>query len=200
MPADGSIPALPGWRWVHTPGHTAGHVALFRDADRALVVGDAFCTTKAESFFSALLTERPELHGPPAYFTSDWDAARDSVRRLASLEPAFMAPGHGQPMAGDDATRALVELSVRFDEIAVKAGGGSSTGRLWIERVGGDTLRVALNTVVGTDTPTGRIFVTSDEAAVYFIVVAADAVSSVPWEQNSCWDYCARGTVKLRRL
>jgi hypothetical protein len=90
--------------------------------------------------------------------------------------------------------------TVRFDEIAVKAGGGSSTGRLWIERVGGDTLRVALNTVVGTDTPTGRIFVTSDEAAVYFIVVAADAVSSVPWEQNSCWDYCARGTVKLRRL
>ena len=118
MPADGSIPALPGWRWVHTPGHTAGHVALFREANRALVVGDAFCTTKAESFFSALLTERPELHGPPAYFTSDWDAARDSVRRLASLEPAFMAPGHGQPMAGDDATRALVELSARFDEIA----------------------------------------------------------------------------------
>ena len=58
------------------------------------------------------------MHGPQAYFTTDWDAARDSVRRLASLEPAFMAPGHGQPMAGDDATRALVELSARFDEIA----------------------------------------------------------------------------------
>ena len=117
LPADGTVPPLPGWRSVHTPGHTAGHVSLFRDADRALVVGDAFCTTNQESFL-AVATQRPELHGPPAYFTTDWDAARDSVRRLAALQPAFVAPGHGQPMAGDDATRALVELSERFDDVA----------------------------------------------------------------------------------
>ena len=30
----GWVPGLPGWRWVFTPGHTPGHVALFRDADR----------------------------------------------------------------------------------------------------------------------------------------------------------------------
>jgi hypothetical protein len=93
-------------------------VSLFRDVDRTLIVGDAFCTTKQESFFAALATQRPELHGPPAYFTTDWDAARDSVQRLASLHPAFIAPGHGQPMAGDDAMRALIELSERFDEVA----------------------------------------------------------------------------------
>ena len=40
---------MPGWRWVHTPGHTAGHVSLFRDADRTLIAGDAFVTTKQES-------------------------------------------------------------------------------------------------------------------------------------------------------
>ena len=117
LPADGTVPPLPGWRSVHTPGHTAGHVSLFRDADRALIVGDAFCTTKQESFL-AVATQRPELHGPPAYFTTDWDAARDSVRRLASLQPAFVAPGHGQPVAGDDATRSLVELAARFDDVA----------------------------------------------------------------------------------
>jgi glyoxylase-like metal-dependent hydrolase (beta-lactamase superfamily II) len=118
LPGNGSIPPLPGWRWIHTPGHTAGHVSLFRDVDRTLIVGDAFCTTKQESFFAAVATQRPELHGPPAYFTTDWDAARDSVERLASLNPSFIAPGHGQPMAGDEATRSLVELAERFDEVA----------------------------------------------------------------------------------
>jgi glyoxylase-like metal-dependent hydrolase (beta-lactamase superfamily II) len=117
LPADGSIPTLPGWRWIATPGHTAGHVSLFRNADRALIVGDAFCTTKQESFM-AVATQRPELHGPPAYFTTDWEAARASVQRLAALHPVFIAPGHGQPMAGDDTMRSLVELSERFDEVA----------------------------------------------------------------------------------
>jgi glyoxylase-like metal-dependent hydrolase (beta-lactamase superfamily II) len=115
--SDGSIPAMPGWRWIHTPGHTAGHVSLFRDADRTLIAGDAFCTTRQESFF-AVATQRPELHGPPAYFTTDWNAARESVQRIAALQPAFIAPGHGQPMAGTDTTRALDELAARFDEVA----------------------------------------------------------------------------------
>jgi len=102
---------------VHTPGHTAGHVSLFRDVDRTLIVGDAFCTTKQESFF-AVATQRPELHGPPAYFTTDWDAARDSVRRLAALHSAFIALGHGQPMAGAGTMQPLAELADRFDEVA----------------------------------------------------------------------------------
>jgi glyoxylase-like metal-dependent hydrolase (beta-lactamase superfamily II) len=92
-------------------------VSFFRDLDATLVVGDAFCTTKQESFF-AVATQRPELHGPPAYFTTDWDAARESVRRLAALAPEFLAPGHGQPMSGPATRQALVELSNRFDELA----------------------------------------------------------------------------------
>ena len=35
---------MPGWRWIHTPGHTAGHVSLYRDSDRTLLAGDAFVT------------------------------------------------------------------------------------------------------------------------------------------------------------
>jgi glyoxylase-like metal-dependent hydrolase (beta-lactamase superfamily II) len=118
LPSDGSIPTLPGWQWIHTPGHTAGHVALFREADRALIVGDAFCTTKQESFFAAVATQHPELHGPPAYFTTDWDAARASVQRLAELGPAYIAPGHGKPMSGELTTRSLIELAKRFDQVA----------------------------------------------------------------------------------
>jgi len=117
LPLDGTVPTLPGWRWIHTPGHSTGHVSFFRKSDRTLIVGDAFCTTKQESFL-AVATQRPELHGPPAYFTTDWDAARRSVELLAALRPAHIAPGHGRPMAGDETTEALQKLAARFDEVA----------------------------------------------------------------------------------
>ena len=121
LSSDGGISELPGWEWVHTPGHTIGHVSLFRESDATLVVGDAFCTTQQESFL-AVATQRPELHGPPAYFTTDWDAARESVRRLAALEPSVVAPGHGRPMQGEELRYALDELAARFDHIARPSG------------------------------------------------------------------------------
>jgi glyoxylase-like metal-dependent hydrolase (beta-lactamase superfamily II) len=49
LPTNGMVPGLDDWKWVHTPGHTDGHVSFFRDSDRTLLVGDAFCTTKQES-------------------------------------------------------------------------------------------------------------------------------------------------------
>jgi glyoxylase-like metal-dependent hydrolase (beta-lactamase superfamily II) len=116
LPPDGAVPALPGWRWIHTPGHTAGHISLFRDSDRTLIVGDAFCTTKQESALA--IATKPELHGPPAYYTSDWDAARRSVELLASLRPHAVAPGHGLPMAGDSVAESLEILARDFDRIA----------------------------------------------------------------------------------
>jgi glyoxylase-like metal-dependent hydrolase (beta-lactamase superfamily II) len=117
LPQDRSVPKVDGWIWIATPGHTPGHVSFFREEDRALIAGDAFSTTKAESAM-AVLTQRVELHGPPAYFTPDWDAARDSVMRLAELRPRVMAAGHGLPMIGDRATEELAELAINFDRRA----------------------------------------------------------------------------------
>jgi glyoxylase-like metal-dependent hydrolase (beta-lactamase superfamily II) len=37
----GPLPGAAGWRWIWTPGHTAGHLSLFREAGRVLVAGDA---------------------------------------------------------------------------------------------------------------------------------------------------------------
>ena len=118
LPADGAVPGMPGWRWVHTPGHTAGHVSLFRDEDRTLIAGDAVITTKQESAF-AVLTQRPEVHGPPAYYTQDWQASRESVERLAALEPAVLVTGHGRPMRGAAMLEALRALARDFDRVAV---------------------------------------------------------------------------------
>ena len=113
------LPELPDWQILHTPGHTPGHVSFFRPADGTLLVGDAFCTTKPESFFEAALLQQPELHGPPAYFTSDWDAAQNSVQQLALLRPQIVAPGHGKPLAGADVADALARLAAEFEAVAV---------------------------------------------------------------------------------
>lgn len=118
LPADGSLPLLPGWRWIHTPGHTAGHVSLWREADRSLVVGDAFVTTRQESAIS-VLQQRPEVHGPPMYFTPDWEAAADSVRALAGLNPRLAATGHGPPLIGPAMLERLTRLARDFATLAM---------------------------------------------------------------------------------
>lgn len=117
LPLNGTVPELEDWKWIHTPGHTEGHVSFFRDSDRTLLVGDAFCTTKQESL-TAIATQKPELHGPPAYYTSDWDAAKASVEILANLKPLSVAPGHGLAMSGADVASALDDLAKNFDEVA----------------------------------------------------------------------------------
>ena len=118
LPADGSVPGMPGWRWLHTPGHAPGHVALFRDSDRALIAGDAFVTTKQESAIAALLQPQ-QVRRPPAYFTPDWQAARRSVQELAALEPSVAATGHGVPMAGPRMRQQLHALAHNFDRVAI---------------------------------------------------------------------------------
>jgi glyoxylase-like metal-dependent hydrolase (beta-lactamase superfamily II) len=115
------IREMPGWELIATPGHTGGHISLFRNSDRVLLPGDAFCTTKPESFFDAAIARTPELHGPPSYFTEDWESARRSVQALAALHPSIVAPGHGQPLAGSNLPEKLQELSARFEQIAVPA-------------------------------------------------------------------------------
>lgn len=122
LPADGSIPQLPGWRWIATPGHSPGHVSFFRDADRTLIAGDAFVTTRQESALR-VLTQSPEVNGPPAYFTQDWELARRSVERLAALEPEVAATGHGVPMRGQGLRDALMALAVDFKRDTVPSHG-----------------------------------------------------------------------------
>ncbi|WP_102960033.1 MBL fold metallo-hydrolase [Mangrovicella endophytica] len=122
LPDDGSIPCMPGWRWIHTPGHSVGHVSFFRDSDRALIAGDAFITTEQESAY-AVAVQKAEMHGPPAYYTIEWDKARASVAKLAALEPSVVITGHGQAMKGPEMRRALTRLAADFDTIAVPATG-----------------------------------------------------------------------------
>lgn len=122
LPEDGSVPFVPEWRYVFTPGHTAGHISLFRESDRTLIAGDAVVTVKQESL-TAVAAQRPELHGPPAYFTQDWNAAGASARTLAALEPEVLATGHGVVLRGAPMRQALHVLAADFQRSEVPAYG-----------------------------------------------------------------------------
>jgi len=117
LPDDGSIPFMPGWKWIYTPGHTEGHISLHRESDGVLIVGDALTTTKQESLL-AMLTQKEKISGPPKYLTTDFKRAEESIKTLKSLNPSIVIPSHGKPMKGDKLTKHLELLTNHFTEIA----------------------------------------------------------------------------------
>ena len=81
-----------GFRVVHAPGHTPGHMILFREEDRVAVVGDLMSSMN-------LTLTWPGLHEPPALFCTDKTENRRSIRKLAELEPSLFCFGHGPPLS-----------------------------------------------------------------------------------------------------
>jgi glyoxylase-like metal-dependent hydrolase (beta-lactamase superfamily II) len=123
LPDNGTIPGLPEWTYVHTPGHSPGHVSLFRESDKVLIAGDAFVTTRAESAIHALSNLDQHVSGPPKYFTCNWASAKQSIHKLDALRPEVAATGHGKPMQGEELRAELSKLANHFDEIAIPAEG-----------------------------------------------------------------------------
>jgi hydroxyacylglutathione hydrolase len=80
-----------GFTVLEVPGHSPGHVAYWRESDRALICGDVL-------FNLRLPTLRPGLDEPPRPLTPDPARNRDSARRLGELRPALVLFGHGPPM------------------------------------------------------------------------------------------------------
>lgn len=83
--------AVAGFEVIDVPGHSPGHVAFWREADRVLVLGDVVNNMN-------VLTGIPGLHEPKLIFTPDPARNRESARRLAALEPALACFGHGPPL------------------------------------------------------------------------------------------------------
>ncbi len=80
-----------GFRVIHAPGHTPGHLIFFRDRDRVAIVGDVLNGMN-------LLTTWPGLHEPPQFFSTDPNENCRSIRKLAELQPALICFGHGPPL------------------------------------------------------------------------------------------------------
>ena len=77
-----------GFRVVHAPGHSPGEVIFFREADRVAICGDVIRNV-------SYATARRKLAEPPEVFNADTAQNRDSIRKLAALEPSIILPGHG---------------------------------------------------------------------------------------------------------
>ncbi|HXD58976.1 MAG TPA: MBL fold metallo-hydrolase [Thermoleophilaceae bacterium] len=80
-----------GFKVLDTPGHSLGHVTFWRESDRVAVIGDVMNGMN-------LVTGRPGLHEPPGVFTPDPARNRESIRKVAALEPALVCFGHGPPL------------------------------------------------------------------------------------------------------
>ncbi|MBC8103238.1 MAG: MBL fold metallo-hydrolase [Cytophagales bacterium] len=113
LPDDDSLPGMPGWRRISTPGHTPGHASLFREGDRTLIAGDAVLTVNLDKL-PDLVRKEQEVSRPPTPLTYDWPSARRSVQTLAELRPQGIASGHGTPMTGDAVADKLAEFAQDF--------------------------------------------------------------------------------------
>ena len=89
-----------GFRVLDVPGHSAGHVAYWRESDRVLIVGDVLTNMDT-------MTGIRGLHEPKWFLTPDPEENRRSARRVAALRPACVLFGHGPPLRD---TRKLVDF------------------------------------------------------------------------------------------
>lgn len=97
---------LSGFRVVHAPGHTPGHVMFFRSTDRLLIAGDILANIN-------WLTGRARLIEPPPFFSADPAQNRRSMKLVLDLQPNLICFGHGPPLHDMDRLRAFIEPRLR---------------------------------------------------------------------------------------
>jgi hydroxyacylglutathione hydrolase len=87
---------IDGFEVLETPGHARGHISLWRETDRVLIIGDVLTSMN-------VVTARAGLHEPLGIFTLDANRNREHIQHLAKLEPRLTLFGHGQPLRDPEA-------------------------------------------------------------------------------------------------
>lgn len=95
--ARGPLPGGGGWEWIHTPGHSPGHVTVYHPARRILITGDHVLPRISPNVGADLYADEP---------LSDYLA---SLRALRELPVDLVLPSHGEPFE---------DLAGRIDAIA----------------------------------------------------------------------------------
>jgi glyoxylase-like metal-dependent hydrolase (beta-lactamase superfamily II) len=80
-----------GFRVVHAPGHTPGHILFFRESDGVAIVGDVLANIN-------FITLKAGLGEPPPFFCVDAAQNRRNIQTLVDLKPSLVCFGHGPPL------------------------------------------------------------------------------------------------------
>jgi hydroxyacylglutathione hydrolase len=100
-----------GFRVLHFPGHAPGLIGLWRESDRVALVSDVVYLVD-----SARLKPLPEGEATVPHPAFGWDhaKAKESVRRLAALEPRVVCTGHAPPLRGEGLRETLERAAERY--------------------------------------------------------------------------------------
>jgi hydroxyacylglutathione hydrolase len=100
-----------GFEVLHFPGHAPGLIGLWRESDRVAIVSDVVYLVD-----SARLKPLPEGEASVPHPAWAWDHAKskESVRRLAALEPRVVCAGHERPLRGDDLRATLEQAAEKY--------------------------------------------------------------------------------------
>ena len=109
----GHLPGMAGWTWLYTPGHSPGHVVFYREEDGTLLAGDALATMNMDSY-AGMISKHRVLSTGGSPFIYDWNAASESVERLAELAPSALGCGHGIPMSSAALAGEFERFAQRF--------------------------------------------------------------------------------------
>lgn len=131
----GALPGASGWRWLWTPGHTAGHISLLREEDGVLIAGDAVLPTITPTL--GVNRQRPDPVGD--YL--------DALARVEGSAPAVALPGHGEPIRPPGPRLAELRAEAEAEAAAVLAAlepDGSTAAEAAARRYAGRELPVAM--------------------------------------------------------
>jgi hydroxyacylglutathione hydrolase len=96
-----------GFRVYEFPGHAPGLIGLWREQDRLAIVSDTLYTID-------MWGRDSEPKVPVSNYNYDTTQARQSIRKLAEMEPAIVWPGHANPVSGAD-VKAQLERAADAD-------------------------------------------------------------------------------------
>ena len=110
----GPLPGGGGWEWIHTPGHSPGHVTVYHPERRILITGDHVLPRISPNIGADMYAENPLRE----YLAS--------LRTLRDLPVDLVLPSHGEPFA-DLASRVdgiLAHHDERNEQIVAMLGEG----------------------------------------------------------------------------
>jgi glyoxylase-like metal-dependent hydrolase (beta-lactamase superfamily II) len=87
-----------GFEVVHFPGHAPGLIGLWRERDRVALVSDVVYLIDSARLKPL---ERGEASVPHPAWAWDHQKSKQSVRKLAALEPRVVGAGHAEPLRGE---------------------------------------------------------------------------------------------------